>query len=140
MTCIGCGGAHQPARPPRYPYCTAPACVREHARGVRVVSIGVNKSNPVLMAATVETERAVAAGDTKDQRRSSFGPRVTRVRAEPVRVSRTPRRPLPQLPGTEPQQRLVRLWTSQGLTPQQVREKLRGQLTVREIQTIALSR
>jgi uncharacterized protein YpmB len=34
----------------------------------------------------------------------------------------------------------VRLWTSQGLTPQQVREKLRGQLTVREIQTIALSR
>jgi hypothetical protein len=138
VNCVGCGAPLHPER--RYPYCTAPACVKEHARGVRVVSIGVNKSNPVLVAETAETRKAVAAGETKDQRRGSFGPRTTRAQTAPVREYRTPRRVPPPLPGTPALQRLVRLYVSQGLTPQQVRENLQGALTVREIQTIALTR
>jgi hypothetical protein len=138
VTCVGCGAPLHPER--RYPYCTAPACVKEHARGVRVVSIGVNKSNPVLVAETTETRRAVAAGETKDARRASYGPRTMGVQSAPVRVYRTPRRVAPRLPGSPAQQRLVRLYVTQGLTPQQVREKLRRSLSVREIQAIALSR
>jgi hypothetical protein len=138
--CIGWGGALHPARAARYAYCTRQECQREHAVGVRVIEIGVNKSNPVLMAASAATEKAVAAGELKDQRRSSFGPRASRTQAQPVRVSRTPPRRVPVLPGTPAQQRLVRLWRQQGLTPQQIHGRLCGQLTVGEIQTIALSR
>jgi hypothetical protein len=138
VSCVGCGAPLHPER--RYPYCTAPACVKEHARGVRVVSIGVNKAAPILLAADAATEKAVAAGEAKDQRRSSFGPRVLRSQDAPVRSYRTQPRPVTRLPGTSAQQRLVRLWCSQGLTPQQMRERLRGQLSVREIQQIALGR
>jgi hypothetical protein len=138
VSCVGCGAPLHPER--RYPYCTAPACVKEHARGVRVVSIGVNKAAPVLLAADAAIEKAVAAGEAKDQRRASFGPRTTRAQAAPVRAYRAPRRVPTALPGTPPLQRLARLYVAQGMTPQQVREKLRGALTVREIQTIALTR
>jgi hypothetical protein len=138
-TCAGCGAALPADRPERYDWCTAQECQRAFA-GVRVVEVGVNKSNPVLMAASAGVQRAVAAGETKDQRRASFGPRERRTVAAPVRVRRSPPRPVPRVPGTPAQQRLVRLWREQGRTPQQIVEGLRGQLTLREVQTIALTR
>jgi len=138
MTCIGCGAPLHPER--RYPYCTAPACVAEHHVPLEVMAVGVNKAADQFMAVTPGTAAAVASGATKDPRRASWGTRAVRAQDAPVRVARVRPAPRPRLPGTPAHHRLVQRWRAQGLTPAQMVERLRGQLTVHEVTQIALSR
>jgi hypothetical protein len=112
-----------------YRYCTKAACQTVHHRGLRVTTVGVNKSADDLLVADVdEVRRRGEAGefgrkDTAlglDYRRGTTAGRSRDVPRQPART-RLPDRAR----WTAEQEKIVRLYHDMGLAPRQIAERAR---------------
>jgi hypothetical protein len=142
-SCISCGDALHPERAEKYDYCTKPECQEKNAKGLTIVSVGVNKSSDQFMVLNEETSEDLASGKHHDPRRGSYGrqggtpagypasQRAPERSPDPVPPSkprpeaRSASRPArPRRQWTESQQKLAVLYDEQGLSPDKIAEKL----------------
>ena len=71
--CVTCGDELHPERAVKYDYCTLPGCRAENARGLTIVSVGVNKAADQYVLLTDRAKDEMASGKYQDPRRNSFG-------------------------------------------------------------------
>ena len=71
--CVTCGDELHPERAVKYDYCTLPGCRAENARGLTIVSVGVNKAADQYVLLTDRARDELASGKYQDPRRNSFG-------------------------------------------------------------------
>jgi hypothetical protein len=90
--CITCGSELHPERAEKYDYCTRPDCQAENARGMTIVSVGVNKAADQYVVLDERTKDEMARGKYQDPRRGSFGG-YERPRPAPARETGTAERP-----------------------------------------------
>jgi hypothetical protein len=112
-----------------YRYCTKAACQAVHHRGLRITTVGVNKSaDNLLVADADEVRRRGEAGE--------FGKKDTALGLDyrrgttPGRSRGAPRPPArTRLPDrarwTAEQEKIVRLYHDMGLAPRQIAERAR---------------
>jgi len=67
--CVTCGDELHPERAEKYDYCTKPECRERGSSGLRMVAVGVNKAADQYVILDERTEREVAGGRFKKQRR-----------------------------------------------------------------------
>lgn len=112
-----------------YRYCTRAACQAVHHRGVRITTVGVNKSaDDIVVADADEVARRGEAGefgkkDTAlglDYRRGT-APDHGRTASRPTARTRPPDRGR----WTAEQEKIVRLYHDMGLAPRQIAERAR---------------
>jgi hypothetical protein len=134
--CITCGDQLHPERAEKYSYCTKPDCQRENLKDLTIVSIGVNKSADQFMVLDEKTSDELARGKHHDPRRASYGRQeppsgAAASQPAPDRSSK-PVEPANQRPATpsarrgwtDSQQQLAILYNQQGLSPDQIAQKL----------------
>jgi DNA-directed RNA polymerase subunit N (RpoN/RPB10) len=135
--CISCGDVLHPERAEKYDYCTKPECQEKNAKGLTIVSVGVNKSSDQFMVLNEETSEDLASGKHHDPRRGSYGRQVGAPGGKPASQPAPERSPDPVVsskprpasrparrPWTESQQRLAVLYNEQGLSPDKIAAKL----------------
>jgi hypothetical protein len=137
--CITCGTELHPERARKYNYCMARECQEKNAKGMTMVAIGMNKAAEELMILDERTQEDLASGRYRDQRRGSFGTsapaaggavpaRPSTQGSQPAARPRPARRRTTAAPATRPwtgrQERLARLYNSQGLRPEEIAAKL----------------
>ncbi len=100
--CITCGTELHPERAQKYNYCMARECQEKNAKGLTMVSVGMNKAADEIMILDEDTREDLASGKYRDQRRGSFGTSVAAPAApapppaaEPARRPALPSRGLP---------------------------------------------
>jgi hypothetical protein len=81
--CVTCGSTLHPERAEKYDYCTRHDCQAENARGMTIVSVGVNKAADQYVILDERTKDEMARGKYQDPRRGSFG-EFDRPRSRPV--------------------------------------------------------
>jgi DNA-directed RNA polymerase subunit N (RpoN/RPB10) len=136
-SCISCGDALHPERAEKYDYCTKPECQEKNAKGLTIVSVGVNKSSDQFMVLNEQTSEDLASGKHHDPRRGSYGRQADAHGGKPASQPAPERSPDPVAPSkprpasrparrqwTESQQRLAVLYNEQGLSPGKIAEKL----------------
>jgi hypothetical protein len=138
--CITCGTELHPERAKKYNYCMAKECQEKNAKGLTMVAVGMNKAADELMILDERTQEDLASGRYRDQRRGSFGtsapatatgavpPRPDARDSPPAARPRLARRRATPAPAarrwTDRQERLARLYNSQGLRPDEIAAKL----------------
>ena len=132
-SCITCGDELHPERAAKYNYCTKPDCQRKNLKDLTIVSIGVNKSADQFMVLDEKTTDELASGKHHDPRRASYGRQEPPAARQPAPerssapVPAPKRRPAPRPPRprwTDSQQQLAILYNQQGLSPDQIAQKL----------------
>jgi hypothetical protein len=145
--CITCGVELPAERAEKYDYCTAAECQAKNVKGLTMVAIAQNKAADEYLILDEDTRREMASGRYRDQRRATFGPRVSldggevasggsNVPAAPDRASakrdpsRPARRPAPtkkpvRRPWSRSQERLALLYNEQGIKPDEIARRLR---------------
>ena len=128
--CVECGDQLSDERVELgYRYCTKAACQAVHHRGLRITTVGVNKSaDDLVVADPDEVRRRGEAGefgkkDTAlglDYRRGTTPARGRAALRQPART-RLPDRPR----WTAQQEKIVRLYHDMGLAPRQIAERAR---------------
>jgi hypothetical protein len=158
-TCITCGVELPAERAEKYDYCTAAECQAKNVKGLTMVAIAQNKAADEYLILDEDTRREMASGRYRDQRRATFGPRVslddgeadrggTHTPAAPDRAgsnrgkTRPVRRPAPtqkpvRRPWSRSQERLALLYNEQGIKPEEIARRLR--LTTYTVTQIILS-
>ena len=146
-TCITCGAELPAERAEKYDYCTAAECQAENVKGLTMVAIAQNKAADEYLILDEQTRSEMVSGRFRDQRRATFGPRVSvdggeadssgsRTAAAPDRAApkrgtkRPARRPAPKQkpvrrPWSRSQERLALLYNEQGLRPEEIARRLR---------------
>ncbi|MFY9928113.1 MAG: hypothetical protein WAK82_08935 [Streptosporangiaceae bacterium] len=144
-TCITCGRELHPDRAKKYNYCMSRECQEKNAKPLTMVAVGVNKAAEQYMLLDEQTKDELASGKYHDQRRGSFGTSLASpapaapapaaaapapapaqrraprpAKAAPAPVNRTTRQPW-----TRSQEKLALLYHEQGMTPNQIADKLR---------------
>jgi hypothetical protein len=135
-TCITCGRELHPERAKKYNYCMSRECQEKNAKPLTMVAVGVNKAAEQYMLLDEQTKDELASGKYHDQRRGSFGtspaspargdvpaqhtPKPARTAKEAAAPAQVTRRPW-----TRSQEKLALLYHEQGMTPNQIAEKLR---------------
>ena len=113
-----------------YRYCTKAECQAVHHRGLRITTVGVNKSaDDIVVADADEVRRRGEAGDFGkkdtalglDYRRGTGPDRSRTAPRQPPRTRRSPERP----GWTPEQEKIVRLYHDMGLAPRQIAERAR---------------
>ncbi len=145
--CITCGIELHPERAQKYNYCMARECQEKNAKGLTIVSMGMNKAADEIMILDEDTREDLASGKYRDQRRGSFGTSVAAPAApaappaaEPARRPARPAQPRsarrraakpapsPPAPAHRPwtgrQERLALIYNKQGLRPDEIADKL----------------
>jgi len=150
--CLTCGDELHPERAQKYPYCTKRACQEENAKGLTIVSVGVNKSADQYQILDERARAEAANGDFHDPRRGTYGTRPAktspRTKAAPEKPAPEKRAPdqkaaprqsapaAPSQPATKPavrraprrwtksQENLAVLYNEQGIRPDQIARKL----------------
>ncbi len=137
--CITCGTALHPERAQKYNYCMARECQEKNAKGLTVVTVGMNKAADELMILDERTREDLASGKYHDQRRGSFGtstpasqlraaPRAAEPPGRPARRAQPqPRSPAPATARsrwTKRQERLALIYNEQGLRPAEIANKI----------------
>jgi hypothetical protein len=135
--CITCGTELHPERALKYDYCMAPDCQQKNAKGLTIVTVGMNKAADEIMILDDRARQDLAAGKHHDQRRGTFGQAaaVRRTPAPPGRAAgartadRKPRPRRAQVAAqrrawTRSQERLALLYNEQGLKPAEIAAKL----------------
>lgn len=116
-------------------------CQEKNAKPLTMVAVGVNKAAEQYMLLDEQTKDDLASGKYHDQRRGSFGTSVpgeasasARSAPDPVQPPRrapmaapapAPARRVTHQPWTRSQEKLALLYHEQGMTPNQIAEKLR---------------
>jgi len=158
-TCITCGVELPAERAEKYDYCTAAECQAKNVKGLTMVAIAQNKAADEYLILDEHTRREMASGRYRDQRRATFGPRVSpdgseadsggsRTAAAPDRgsfnrdTSRPKRGPAPtrkpvRRPWSRSQERLALLYNEQGIRPDEIARRL--QLSTYTVTQIILS-
>jgi hypothetical protein len=159
-TCITCGHELHPERAKKYNYCMSRECQEKNASPVTMVAVGVNKAAEQYMLLDEQTKDELASGKYHDQRRGSFGTSVASSAPSAPAAGRQPGRPVPsqrraarqattpapapratRQPWTRSQEKLALLYHEQGMTPNQIAEKLRlSSYAVTQILLNSLSR
>jgi hypothetical protein len=118
-------------------------CQEKNARGLEIVTIGVNKAADEILILDDSTREKLASGKLHDQRRGTFGTSVpaaapqagsgTAVRAaRQARPARPARKARPQparraaapKPWTRSQEKLALIYNEQGMRPAEIADKL----------------
>jgi hypothetical protein len=136
--CITCGCELHPERAKKYNYCMSRECQEKNAKPLTMVAVGVNKAAEQYMLLDEQTKDELASGKYHDQRRGSFGtsvPGQAPAPASPVpaapaqrrvpKATPAPARRVTRQPWTRSQEKLALLYHEQGMTPNQIAEKLR---------------
>jgi len=157
-TCITCGRELHPERAEKYNYCMSRECQEKNTKPLTMVAVGVNKAAEQYMLLDEQTKDELASGKYHDQRRGSFGtsiassaPAASAAGEQPGQPVPPPRRPARQAPApasratrqpwTRSQEKLALLYHEQGMTPNQIAEKLRlSSYAVTQILLNSLSR
>jgi hypothetical protein len=149
-TCITCGRELHPERAKKYNYCMSRECQEKNAKPLTMVAVGVNKAAEQYMLLDEQTKDELASGKYHDQRRGSFGtslaspapatpapaipapatPVTGRVPAQrraptPGKAAPAPVKRATRQPWTRSQEKLALLYHEQGMTPNQIADKLR---------------
>jgi hypothetical protein len=136
LKCIECGDELLIERVELgYRYCTKPECQAAHYRGLKITTVGVNKSaDSIIVADEDEIARRGEAGEfgKKDttlgtnyrELRRSAPRRPTQSRVPAARVP-APGAPGNRRPWTEQQEKIVRLYNGMGLSPGEIVERAR---------------
>jgi hypothetical protein len=147
--CITCGVELPAERAEKYDYCTAADCQAKNVKGLTMVAIAQNKAADEYLILDEDTRHEMASGRYRDQRRATFGPRVSldggevdsggsHAPAAPDRAGfkgrpvRAARRPAPA-PTPKPvrrrwsrsQEKLALLYNEQGIKPDEIARRLR---------------
>ena len=148
--CVTCGSELHPERAEKYNYCTSRECQEKNARGLTIVSVGLNKAADQYHILDDQTRRDLASGRHHDQRRATYGSldrpsdqaqpsgsargdATTTVRSttgdgptgdRPPRRYRRPAQPVRRVPWTRSQQKLAMIYHQQGLRPDEIARKL----------------
>lgn len=158
-TCITCGRELHPERAEKYGYCMSRECQEKNAKPLTMVAVGVNKAAEQYMLLDEQTKDELASGKYHDQRRGSFGTSVASAAAAEARATAeaparhtpappkrraptpAPARRVTRQPWTRSQEKLALLYHEQGMTPNQIAEKLRlSSYVVTQILLNSLSR
>lgn len=136
MTCIGCGDELLAERVELgYRYCTKPECQAVHHRGVKITTVGVNKSaDSIIVADEDEITRRGEAGEF-GKKDTPLGTNYRQLRPPAPQRSAGSSVPAPQVPApralskrrpwTEQQEKIVRLYNGMGLSPREIVERAR---------------
>src|SRR6266571_9368214 len=137
--CITCGTALHRERAQKYNYCMARECQEKNAKGLTVVTVGMNKAADELLILDERTREDLASGKYHDQRRGSFGtstqasqfraaPRAAESPGRPAHRAQPPRRAPAAAPARRPwtrrQERLAVIYNEQGLRPAEIAHKI----------------
>ena len=98
--CITCGIELHPERAQKYNYCMARECQEKNAKGLTIVSMGMNKAADEIMILDEDTREDLASGKYRDQRRGSFGTSVAAPAAPAAPPAAEPAR-RPALPSRD---------------------------------------
>jgi hypothetical protein len=112
-----------------YRYCTKAACQAAHHRGLRITTVGVNKSADNLVVADADEVRRRGEAGEFGKKDTALGLDYRRGTA-PGRSRGVPRPPArTRLPDrarwTAEQEKIVRLYHDMGLAPRQIAERAR---------------
>ena len=139
--CVTCGKELHPERAKKYNYCMSRECQEKNAKGLTMVTVGVNKAAEQYMILDVRTKEELASGKYHDQRRGSFGTSAAsaapaapspapataseRVPGDRVKPRQRPAAPkVVRQPWSRSQQKLALLYNEQGLRPDEIAKKL----------------
>jgi hypothetical protein len=116
----------------------SPECQEKNARGLEIVTIGINKAADEILILDDSTREKLASGKLHDQRRGTFGvpapapPTGSGTAVRPARPTRKPvkARPEPRQraaapkPWTSKQEKLALIYNEQGMRPAEIAQKL----------------
>ena len=126
-TCVTCGTELHPERAEKYDYCTRPECVRQNARGLDMVGVGVNKAAEQYVILDDRTKEEMASGRFKKRPEAGGSQPVVPAAPEKQQVQkpapafkRRPQRPQ----WSETQENLALIYRRMGMTPGQIAAKL----------------
>jgi len=126
-TCVTCGTELHPERAKKYDYCTRPGCVRQNARGLDMVGVGVNKAAEQYVILDERTRQEMASGRFKKRPEAGGSLPIAPAPTEkPSRQRPAPRkspRPAPP-PWSETQENLALIYRRMGMSPTQIAAKL----------------
>jgi hypothetical protein len=126
-TCVTCRTELHPERARKYDYCAKPECVRQNARGLDMVGVGVNKAAEQFVILDERTKQEMASGRFKKRPEAGGSLPVASAPAEKPPERRTvparSRRPAPP-PWSETQENLALIYRRMGMSPTQIAAKL----------------
>jgi hypothetical protein len=134
--CVTCGSELHPERAEKYTYCTRRECREQNAKPLTIAAVAVNKAADQYLVLDERTREDLAAGRYQDARKSASvtdrrprertsAPKATVARRRPAARKLAGSKPAVKRPAwTRPQEDLAAIYSSQGMRPDEIAERL----------------